>query len=343
MGKTNILEAIYYICLGKGYFTTQDKFGVQHEKNIFRIESAIGWETGETDTIAIKYTLGGKKELEYNGTGLERLSEHLGRLPCVIFAPEDIKLLLNTSEARRNFLNQTLVQIDKEYLRAIHLYNKLLKSRNAYLKQQSFLRSFNDVYLESLQEQMKEPAQTIFLKRKLLVEMLNAYFTKRYAQISGEKESCLITYESQLSQDDIMDLWTSSLATDKNSGRTTCGIHKDDLVLHMDDKAIKNFGSQGQLKSFILALKLAQYRVLENNNPGKPIILLDDIFDKLDGERVNHLLHLLSAQSMGQVFITDTDEKRIPGVLQDLEIPHKHFTMEEGTLAKQEEYEAAQR
>lgn len=341
MGKTNILEAIYYICLGKGYFTAQDKFAVQHEENIFRIESVIGWETGEMDTVVIKYSLGGKKELDYNGTSLERLSEHLGKLPCVIFAPEDIKLLLDTSEARRNFLNQTLVQIDKEYLQAIHIYNKLLKSRNVYLKQQSFLRSFNDLYLESLQEQMKAPAQTIFHKRKSLVDLLNTFFTESYAQISGERENCTIHYESQLVQNDITDLWTSSLANDKSAGRTTCGIHKDDLVLLMDGKPIKNFGSQGQLKSFILALKLAQYRVLEKNNTGKPIILLDDIFDKLDGERVNHLLHLLSSQSMGQVFITDTDENRIPGILQALNIPHRHCTMEEGKLTKLEEYETA--
>ncbi|MFZ1704127.1 MAG: DNA replication and repair protein RecF [Saprospiraceae bacterium] len=341
MGKTNILDAIHFLCLGKGYFSGMDKFSVQHENTFFRLEGTF-IETNKNTNVVLKYQMGGKKELEVSGVVLDRLSDHVGQFPCVIFAPEDIKLLQDTSEARRNFLNNTLVQFDKDYLTAVIFYNKLLKSRNVYLKSMLATHAFDDLYLESLQEQMVHPAKVIFEKRKQLIGQLQQVFEEVYAILSKKREKCVMLYESQLHKEDPLDLWNSSMSRDKILGRTTCGIHKDDLVLWMNSKPIKNFGSQGQLKSFILALKFSQYRILETSKKVKPLIMLDDIFDKLDEQRVGQLMELVSGDSFGQVFVTDTDNKRIPSLLKNLKKGGRHFTIESGTIKQVQDYEPAQ-
>lgn len=331
MGKTNILDAIFYLSMGKGYFTGLDRYSVQHTEEFFRIQGIFSDGTNTLDVV-VKYKAGGKKELEVNGVLMERLSDHVGRIPCVIFAPEDITLLQETSEARRNFLNHTLVQFDTEYLNAIIIYNKLLTSRNSYLKQMASGHSYNDLYLESLHEQMASPCRIIYEKRKLAVYELNILFENLYKVISGNKEVCTLLYKSQLEKEDPLLLWKDSMAADKMLGRTTAGVHKDDILLWMNGKPLKNFGSQGQIKSYILALKLAQYRLLETTKKSKPIIMLDDIFDKLDEKRVNYLLELMAEDSFGQVFITDTDVKRVPSILQNKKLEGKQLLVSNGSI-----------
>lgn len=338
MGKTNILDAIFFLSMGKGYFTGLDRYSVQHSQEFFRIQGFFTDGENSLDVV-VKYKTGGKKEVEVNGVLMERLSDHVGKIPCVIFAPEDITLLQETSEARRNFLNHTLIQYDAEYLDAIITYNKLLKSRNSFLKQSAAGHSYNDLYLESLHEQMAGPARLIFNKRKQAIQELNILFELLYKVISGNSEECFLTYKSQLENEDPLHMWKESLSMDKLMGRTTAGIHKDDILLWMNGKPIKNFGSQGQIKSYILALKLAQYRLLESTKKSKPIIMLDDIFDKLDEKRVNYLLELMAEDSFGQVFITDTDTKRVPSILRDKKLEGKQFLIANGGVESEFEYQ----
>lgn len=341
MGKTNVLEAIYFLCMGKGYFSSLDKYSVKQSQSFFRIAGIVENDDKQETKIVIKYKEGGRKEIEINGAALEKLSDHVGKVPCVLFSPEDVTLLLDTSEARRNFLNNTLVQYDTDYLKAILLYNKLLKSRNAYLKQMSYLKSYDEQYLESLEEQMALPAAVIFEKRKELVLTLNGLFEKTYALISGEHENCSVTYQSQLFDKNILQAWKDTRNTDKILSRTGFGIHKDDILLWMNEKPIKHYGSQGQLKSFVLSLKMAQYHLLKTIKNTKPIIMLDDIFDKLDNERVRHLFDVLSTDEFGQVFITDTDQNRVPEIIGQLSSGGKQFTILEGTIQNTTVYEPA--
>ncbi len=342
MGKTNVLEAIYFLCMGKGYFSALDKYSVKQAESFFRIAGIVESDDKHDTKIVIKYKEGGRKEIEINGTALEKLSDHVGKIPCVLFSPEDVTLLLDTSEARRNFLNNTLVQYDANYLKAILLYNKLLKSRNAYLKQMVYLKSYDEKYLESLEEQMAEPALFIFEQRKGLVKALNEIFEKTYALISGEHENCSVTYQSQLYDKDLLQAWKDTRNHDKMVSRTGFGIHKDDILLWMNDKPIKHYGSQGQLKSFVLSLKMAQYHLLKSIKNTKPVIMLDDIFDKLDNQRVKHLIDILSTNEFGQVFITDTDHKRVPEIISQLSAGGKQFTIFEGNIQNTTEYEPAQ-
>lgn len=341
MGKTNVLEAIHYLCLGKGYFTAQDKLCIGQGSDFFRIEGTFQDENGEKLLVVVKYGEGGRKQLEINGTSLERLSDHVGSIPCVIFAPEDVRNLLDTSESRRNFLNNTLVQYDKEYLQSLLVYTNLLKTRNAYFKQMTYLKSYDDLYLQSLQEKMERPAMIIYQKRQKLVEDLNQVFSEMYALIAGEKEHCTLVFTSQLEKSSPADLWRESIETDKVLGRTTCGVHKDDIRFIMNESEIKNYGSQGQLKSFVLSLKIAQYMILKRYRQKKPIVLLDDVFDKLDHERVKNLVRLLSRDEFGQVFISDTDEIRVSEILQKLDMQGRQFVISEGKVEKTESYEKA--
>lgn len=343
MGKTNVLEAIHFLCLGKGYFSSMDKQCIQKGENFFRIEGHFTDENAEKHSVVVKYMEGSRKTLELNGTSLERLSDHVGNIPCVIFAPEDVRNLLETSESRRNFLNNTLVQYDKEYLQQLMVYTHLLKALNAYFKQMTYLKSYDDLYLQSLQEKMEKPGMIIFQKRKELVAEMNLIFCEIYSMISGEKENCSLVFTSQLEKNSLADLWKESLETDKVLGRTTCGVHKDDLRFIMNENEIKNYGSQGQLKSFVLSLKIAQYMILKRSRDRKPIVLLDDVFDKLDHERVGNLVRLLSRDDFGQVFITDTDEKRVSGILQKLGVQGRQFIIHEGKAVRTESYEMSMR
>ena len=331
MGKTNLLDAIYYTCLGKSYFSSGDRLVLKQGEEFIRIKSQISVADRKEKFVA-KIIPGKKKEISIDGKKVERISDHIGRYPVTIVAPDDIQLLLEGSEPRRNFLNHNLIQYDVNYTNQLIKYNRLLKQRNALLKSFAERQVWNEELLNAITEQMEEPAIYIHERRHALVDELIPLFIDNYALISGKHESCAIKYKSSLNDATFTSIMNDSKEKDRVLQRTTAGVHKDDLTFIMNDQLLKPFGSQGQLKSFILSLKLAQYRILKDKSGKTPILLLDDVFDKLDHERVGHLLKILHDQDYGQVFLTDKDEEDIPSVLEQISDDYAIFVIDEGAL-----------
>lgn len=332
MGKTNILDALYYLGLGKSYFASGDKTVIMLDKDFFRVEGAI--ERGDrTEIVVIKVQSGKKKVIEISGKKLPSIGDFIGEFPVVMIAPDDVGRMLESSENRRNFINNTIVQTDKDYLKDLLLYNALLKRRNTLLKTFAKNNNFDKILLDSYTEPMFGPAKRIYEKRAVEIQKMVPVFNEIYGQVSGKSEFCTIEYKSELKDTDIEELIRRNLEKDRILTRTSTGIHKDDLIFSMNDQLLKDYASQGQLKSFVLSLKISQYRILESATKTKPILLLDDIFDKLDKSRVKHLLALLSHDDFGQVFITDTVAERLEDILNDMNLDFKMFHVKKGELS----------
>lgn len=314
VGKTNVLDAIHFLCLCKSHAGLNDKHLVRHGETFFRLEGKFETAEGSTKIVA-KYQLGQRKEMERNGSAYERLTDYIGQFPVVMIAPDDVSLVQDGSEDRRRFLDSTLSQISAGYLQNLLVYNALLKQRNALLKLFAEQRRFDAALLESLDRQMPNPAQQLFEQRRRFVEQLQPNFLEYYAAISGSREQVSLRYESDLEKSNFEVLMAQHLDRDRLLQRTSSGPHRDDLAFFMDGQAVKKFASQGQLKSFLLALRLAQYEVLRQEKGVAPILLLDDIFDKLDAKRVSQLVALLIGRDFGQVFITDTQRGRMESVV----------------------------
>lgn len=336
MGKTNLLDAIYYSCIGKSYFTSSDRNIVRKGEDFFRV---VGQMSGGVESkITIKVQPGKLKSIEIDGKKHEKISDHVGKYPVVIIAPVDIQLLMEGSEPRRSFINNSIVQFSKEYLNALLKYNRLLKQRNALLKRFGEARYFDGNLLESINVAMSDPAQTIFRFREDFVAQISPLFNKMYERISGGHEECGIIYQSQLQKESLSDLFDQNLEKDRILCRSTQGVHKDDLKFIMNGDKLKVYASQGQLKSYVLALKLAQYQWLRSQINIDPILLLDDLFDKLDTNRVSFLLDLITGEDFGHVLISDTNVDRIPTLLDMKKIKHQRILVNEG-IAKYEEEE----
>jgi DNA replication and repair protein RecF len=314
MGKTNVLDAVYFLCLCKSHSGLNDRNLVRQGASFLRLEGHFE-RGGEKTKVVAKYQSGERKEFERNGSPVERLSDHIGQFPIVMIAPDDVALVQEGSEDRRRFLDTTLSQISAEYLQNLLKYNGLLKQRNALLKSFFEQRRFDPVLLEGINRQMPEPAALLFQHRQRFVNRLIPCFADFYAAISGSRETVDLAYQSDLEKGDLAELLTQSLDKDRVLQRTSVGPHRDDLRLMMDGLTLKRFASQGQLKSFLLALRLAQYEVLRQQIGQTPILLLDDIFDKLDENRVRQLMGLLLERDFGQVFVTDTQRSRMESVV----------------------------
>lgn len=331
MGKTNVLDALYFLCLGKSYFSSNEKMVTMVDTDFFRLEAAFDVQDSK-DIVVIKCKNGGKKEIEISGKKVLKISDHVGKFLCVMIAPDDIQWMLEGSEQRRNFINNTMVQMYRPYLEDLLLYNALLKRRNVVLKSFLETKQFDPIYLDSMTAGMIDPAHRIYEYRKSLVLQMAEIFTDTYAEISDSREACTITYQSQLSNQHLGVLMSQNLDKDRILARTSQGIHKDDLQFTMNGEPLRNFASQGQLKSFILALKITQYKILHQNMGQKPLLLLDDIFDKLDHQRVRKLLLLLIDENFGQVFITDTHTNRVADILDEIQTDYKLFKINDGKI-----------
>lgn len=330
MGKTNALDAVYFLCLCRGHAGLSDKHLVQHGADFFRLEGLF--ENGEQrDRVVAKYLPNQRKEIERNGQAYARLVDYIGQFPVVMIAPDDVALVQEGSEERRRFLDTTLSQISPEYLYGLLNYNALLKQRNALLKVfAEGRRAFDPILLEAIDRQLYAPAQVIFEKRKSFVAEFRPLFQALYLDIAGEGEMVEVAYESDLSESALQDLLPATLDKDRVLQRTTAGPHRDDLALSLNQYPVKKFASQGQLKSFLLALRLAQYEVLRQEKGLKPLLLLDDIFDKLDENRVRQLVGLLLRRQFGQIFITDTQRNRIETIVASFSEDYKLFEVENG-------------
>lgn len=324
VGKTNVLDAVHFICLCKSHGGLNDRHLIRHGESFFRLEGRFELPEKPVKIVA-KYQAGQRKEIERNGTTYERLVDYIGQFPVVMIAPDDVALVQEGSEDRRKFLDATLSQISPDYLQNLLIYNALLKQRNALLKLFAEQRRFDPILLESLDRQMPAPAQAIFEQRKNFVATFQPLFLEYYAAISNSRETVAVQYVSDLEKSDFAENLQQAQEKDRYLQRTTVGPHRDDLALFMDGLAVKKFASQGQLKSFLLALRLAQYEVLRQEKQCTPILLLDDIFDKLDTQRVSQLVALLIRRDFGQIFITDTQRDRIEAVIASFSGEYKIF------------------
>lgn len=329
MGKTNLLDAVYYICMTKSHSGLTDGNNVRHGADFFRIEAVFHQEE-KRDKIVTKVIPRKKKEFERNDVPYPRLADHIGEYPVVIVAPNDTNIILEGSEVRRRFLDNTLSQLDPIYLRSLLVYNKIVEQRNALLKQFAEKRTFNESLLETYNQQLLEPAQLICEKRQIFIKNFCNVLQEIYNFIASQRETIDCQYNSKLLGTSYEQLLAEATEKDRALQRTTVGIHRDDLELNIDGHSAKQFASQGQLKSLVLSLKLAQYEILYREKGIQPLLLLDDIFDKLDKTRVSRLLALLLEKSFGQIFITDTDENRVTEIVERLNTPYQKFSVENG-------------
>ncbi|HEY8969591.1 MAG TPA: DNA replication and repair protein RecF [Puia sp.] len=325
IGKTNLLDAIYYLCFTKSYFTRQDQLSVHKSPENhpgaagFRIEGQFEKE-GQPLKVVCILRENGKKELFSNGEPCERFSRHIGQVPCVIIAPDDVQIITAGSEERRRFLDALLSQLDPVYLQSLIEYNKVLQQRNGYLKSLTNSRMQDRGLLDVYDGQLTAPGIYVFEKRKTFLGDLLPLVRQSYADIAGVEEPLSFTYDSALLEAPFAQLLRNSRDKDLYLQRTNTGIHKDDIDIFYDGQPFKSIASQGQRKSLLFALKLAEYEMLKQYKGFSPLLLLDDVFEKLDAHRMHNLLDKVCLRDHGQIFITDTHGDRIRQELDKLNI-----------------------
>lgn len=335
-GKTNLLDAIHYLSLCKSYFNPIDSQQIRQNADFFIITGTFD-KNDNNEAVACSVKRNQKKQFKRNKKDYQRLADHIGLFPLVMISPYDISIIIEGSEERRKFIDNVISQTDNQYLDELIAYNKALINRNALLKTIADTGRYDPVLLEILDEQLVASGNRIFAKRKAFMERFTEVFNTHYDFISGQAEQVSLVYESQLLQDDFAALLKKTLEKDRVLERTTAGIHKDDLAFSIHGMPMKKFGSQGQQKSFLIALKLAQYSYLYEQKKFKPLLLLDDIFDKLDDKRVTKLMQMVSAHNFGQVFITDTSASRVKNVFDDINVDIRIFEIAKGEAHAQSE------
>lgn len=326
IGKTNVLDGIYHLSFGKSYFNPITSQNITHGEEFFVIDGEFEKQE-RTETIVVSAKRGQKKVIKRNGKAYDRFSEHIGLLPIVIISPADRDLIMEGSDTRRKFMDGIIAQNDKEYLDHLISYNKILAQRNALLKYFAANRTFEEATLQVYNHQLASLAEGIFIKRQLFLDNFIPIFKKRYKTISNANETVSIHYKSQLLRTPLLDLFKERLQKDLVRQYSTAGTHKDDLLFNIGEHPIKKFGSQGQQKSLLIALKLAQYDFIKEKSHVNPILLLDDIFDKLDEQRVAQIVSLVSKDELGQLFISDTHPDRTEAVVKQSAQEYKMFRL----------------
>ncbi len=328
VGKTNILDAIYYLSFCKSWLNPIDSQNIRYETDFFMIKGSYQFESLSED-ISCGLKKGKKKSFKRNQKEYSKLSDHIGLIPLVTVSPYDSNLILAGSEERRKFMDITISQFDKDYLASLLNYNKVLAQRNQLLKQFSQNNYFDKDSLEVWDLQLAKLGQVIFEKRKNFIVDIVPVFQKYYDYISDEKEKVVLEYKSQLTDNQLINLLNENLVKDRVLQYTNTGIHKDDLSFLLSEHPLKKNASQGQQKTYIIALKLAQFDYIKKTGQHKPILLFDDIFDKLDALRVKQIIHLVADNNFGQIFITDTNKDRLDKILKEIHIPYKLFKINE--------------
>ncbi|WEK34658.1 MAG: DNA replication and repair protein RecF [Candidatus Pseudobacter hemicellulosilyticus] len=317
MGKTNLLDAIYYCCFTKSYFARSDSQNVQHQASGFRIEAGF-LQDGQSRQVVCILRETGRKEVQVDGEVYEKFAQHIGRFPCVIIAPDDTRIIMEGSEERRRYLDALLSQLDPAYLQHLMDYNKVLQQRNGFLKAQAGLPVADTSLLEIYDAQLVKYGQYIFQERQRFMTELLPAVKKFYQHIAGANEVPELQYESQLLQQPFPALLQGLRQKDFMLQRTNGGIHKDDLAIQLAGQPFKNIASQGQRKSLLFALKLAEFETIRAHKGFAPLLLLDDVFEKLDEQRMHNLLDWVCVQNNGQLFITDTHPERVEKHFDDL-------------------------
>lgn len=328
-GKTNILDAIFYLAFCKSFFNPSDSQLIRNEEAFFVVEGSFDRNEKE-ERIYCGLKKGQKKQFKRNKKQYEKLADHIGFVPLVMISPADSQLITEGSEVRRRFLDLIISQYDRQYLDELIQYNRALSQRNRLLKKFMEIRSFDESNLELWDEQLIKHGKPIYEARKEFIEKFLPLFQKNYDFISDQKEKVELEYSSQLATHDFGQLLKDSREKDRRLTHSSAGIHKDDLQFSLGDMPLKKFGSQGQQKTFLLSLKLAQAEFLKEEKQIPPILLLDDIYDKLDEERVARLMEIVQKDWFGQVFISDTHHDRLPKLFDELKTEYKAFSVKNG-------------
>lgn len=329
-GKTNLLDAIYYLSMTKSAFASSDKFTFRHGTEEFSVAGTYRMENGLSSRFALKMNAKGEKKVRRDDKPYNKVSEHVGVLPVVMVSPSDISMISESGEERRRFVNAVLSQMDREYLISLQQYNRLLLQRNRMLKEPELDRSL----LEVVDMRMAALAEPVYQARRRFVSDLKPIVTDYYRSVSGGSEQIDIEYESELDKAGLDQLLEASFDKDRIFKYTTSGIQRDDFIFTMNGHPIRRCGSQGQQKSFLVSLKFAQYEIMKRNYGFAPILLLDDVFDKLDMNRISNLLQMVSGKDFGQIFITDSNKVRMAGIVDGLTQDRVYYETLDGSFTK---------
>ncbi len=332
-GKTNLLDAVHYLSLGKSALQVTDRQSMRRTTDFFMVDGTFRCPEERFEKVVCSYTANGGKVLKRNDKEYAKLLDHVGLFPSVLVSPADTVLIQN-SEERRRYLNALLSQLDREYLTTLVRYNNVLSQRNKLLKNPLNATSYE--ILDILDAQLCGCGKVIYEKRKELIGRLAPVTADYYRLISDGREPVELTYDSALSETPFDELLLAARVKDGVNGFTSVGIHRDDMGMWLQEQPIRKFGSQGQQKSFLIALKLAQFDLLAERKGEKPILLLDDIFDKLDMQRVENLIALVSQNKFGQIFITDANKVRLASILDRITQNHRLFDVAGGEVFSQE-------
>ena len=325
MGKTNLLDAIYYLSFCKSHVHTPDGRLIRNGEDLCVLQGFYDYD-GKEEEFFCSISRGQRKQFRRNKKEYERLSEHIGLLPLVMISPADSDLIRGGSDERRRFIDMIISQYDKQYLNSLIQYNKAMMQRNVMLRDRSSDASLYDV----LEMQMGTYGVQIYEKRVKLIDMLIPVFDEYHKMICNSSESVNLCYVSPLAKGELIKDLRDSRAKDLLLGYSSTGIHKDDIEMTLDGELMRRVGSQGQNKTYLIALKLAQFAFLASKGTTKPILLLDDIFDKLDADRVEKIIGLVSGDRFGQIFITDTNRKYLDRILEAIEQDYSLFRVEKG-------------
>jgi DNA replication and repair protein RecF len=329
-GKTNLLDALYYLCMCKSYFNITDVYSIRHNEPFMILQADIIKED-KKEELYCGLKRNQKKQFRRNKKEYTKLSDHIGSFPVVMVSPIDIQLIQDGSEERRKYINSVIAQYDKIYLINTLQYNRVLSQRNRLLKEMPDGKK-SDELLSIYDEQLAGFGNSIYESRVDFIKKFIPVFNRYYHDISGGNESVELIYQSQLNDGDFAAQLKENRYKDFKVQFTTIGIHKDDLILNLDGIPIKRIGSQGQMKTYLVSLKFAQFEFLMKLKNLPPLLLLDDVFDKLDVNRVRHILRLVSQDSFGQIFITHTNLDRMKGILTELNLGHNLFEVQDGNV-----------
>ena len=326
IGKTNILDSIYQLAMTKSYFGSILSQSIRHNSDFMIIDGKFKINDNQ-ENIITSLKRGEKRIIIRNGKKYKKFSDHIGFIPIVMISPYDIDLIQEGSSNRRKFIDHVISQNNKVYLSQLIDYNKVLTQRNALLKYFKKKNTFDKKVLNIYDDQLSDLSKPIFKTRTQFIKNFVPVFIKRYNSITQNKENVNIIFQSQLNNNSLDQLLEKSIEKDRFMQFTTCGTHKDDLFFEIDNFPIKKFGSQGQQKSFLISLKLAQFDFLKNESKSSPILLFDDIFDKLDNKRVAQLMNLVKDDEFGQLFISDTDLSRTEKIIKEINCSYKIFEL----------------
>lgn len=330
-GKTNLLDAIYYLSMTKSAFATSDRFNFRHGTEEFSIAGTYRMENGLSSRFALAMSSKGDKKVKRDDKVYQKVSEHVGVLPVVMVSPSDVSMVSESGDERRRFVNAVLSQMDREYMNSMQQYNRLLLQRNKMLKDMDVDRSL----LEVIDMRMAALADPVYKARRQFVDDLRPVVAEYYRALSGDSELVDIQYDSSLDKAPLDQLLASSYEKDRILKHTTAGVHRDDFIFTMNGHPIRRYGSQGQQKSFLVSLKFAQYEIMKKKYGFAPVLLLDDVFDKLDMGRISNLLQMVASNDFGQIFITDSNKVRMSGIVDGLTQDRAYFETVSGTFSRQ--------